>query len=96
MSVWSLAVSSDDDVRVLIGQNIVLSRRKVEPPLSQGDVLRAQLSLLDEGERPFVRQELSAWENGHKRPSDARLRLIGLITGRSLGWFYESHDDEED
>lgn len=88
------AMAAQSELRERIGQNIVLARALVDPPMSQNDLIRAIERLVEKGERPFTRSMLSQWENGHVRPNDLALSRIGLATGRSLGWFYEPHNDE--
>jgi transcriptional regulator with XRE-family HTH domain len=77
---------------VLIGGNIVRARDLAG--MTQGGLLRGQADVLTKGERPFTREQLSSWENGHVRASDRYLIRIGLITGQPLSFFFrESHDD---
>lgn len=92
----SVSVSeSRVEITALIGRNIRLARR-LAGDMSQGDVLRAQSELIDpDVDRPFTREQLSAWENAHYRPQDHYLRRIALITDQPLSFFFESHDDSE-
>jgi transcriptional regulator with XRE-family HTH domain len=87
MSVRSVPVPVDDEadeLRRVIGANVRLARRGAG--MSQEDLIEAVDGL-------FVRQQLSTWENGHKQPRETTLARIGSVTGRSLAWFYEPHDD---
>lgn len=86
-------VSAGRELTAQIGRNIRQARRQLG--MSQNDVLRAQTDFMGPDDRPFLIRELSAWENGRHRPSDHYLTRIAAITGQTLGFFFESHDDPE-
>jgi transcriptional regulator with XRE-family HTH domain len=94
LPIESAAVPRSNSLAVLIGDNIVRARGLADG-MTQGGLLRGQAAVLAKGERPFTREQLSSWENGHVRASDRYLIRIGRITGQPLSFFFESHVDRE-
>jgi transcriptional regulator with XRE-family HTH domain len=73
------------DVTARIARSIHKARK--ECGLSQDE-------LGDSMQPPQRRNEISAWENGRRRPSEEHLLQLADILGRDISWFYIDHNGE--
>jgi DNA-binding transcriptional regulator YiaG len=74
------------DIRHTIGDNIRYGRRLADR-MTQGELARRL---------EIPSRQLSDWERGVHRPSDANLRRIALALGQPFHWFFIERDSNGD
>jgi transcriptional regulator with XRE-family HTH domain len=76
-------IAEDTDFKQLIGVNIRLARELMG--LSQGELAR-RIDARD-------RNEISRYENGHRKPSIGRMVRIAAELERTVDWFLAPHEE---
>jgi transcriptional regulator with XRE-family HTH domain len=73
-----------DDVKALVGRNIVLARKM--RGWTQGQLCR---------ELKAPQKQVSDWERGKHQPRPEWLQRIARVVGQEFAWFYSDHPNLE-